>query len=61
VGSDSTEIYNPPASWNLASAAEVFAICISEIVDSCIRAPPEQETITSGKFSFVARSTARVI
>ena len=37
----------PPASSRRASAADVFAICISECVDSCMLAPPEQETINS--------------
>lgn len=43
VGSVSTEIYGKPRSCIFASAAEVFAICISDISASCIRAPPEAE------------------
>ena len=43
-----------------ASAAEILAICISESVPSIIRAPPEQDTTTSGSRSSTARSMQRV-
>jgi len=49
------------ASARRASAAEIFAICISERIPSCILAPPEVETISSGSFFSSARSAARVI
>ena len=38
-----------------------MAICIKEMMPSCIRAPPEQAKRTTGSCSFVARSTASVI
>ena len=61
VGSVSTLTYKQPASWCLFSAAEVFAICISEWIPSCILAPPEQANMIIGSLSLVAFSTARVI
>ena len=60
VGSVSTLMKSPSASSNLASAADVFAICISERPDSCILAPPEQLTMISGLFSSVAFSIVLV-
>ena len=42
-----------------ASAAETLASCIRLIVPSIMRAPPEQETITSGSLRSMARSTAQ--
>lgn len=59
VGSVSTEMYGSPRSCIFASAAEVFAICISDISASCIRAPPEAEKQISGQLSSSACSTAR--
>ena len=59
VGSVSTEMYGKPRSCIFASAAEVFAICISDISASCIRAPPEAEKQISGQLSSSACSTAR--
>ena len=41
--------------------ALVLAICISDSVDSCMRAPPEQETMIRGNFSSAAASMVRVI
>ncbi len=42
---------SPPASSKRARAAETLAICISESMPSCMRAPPpEPETIISGSF-----------
>jgi hypothetical protein len=38
-----------------------LAICISESVLSCMRAPPEQLTMISGSFSSAAVSIVRVI
>ena len=61
VGSVRKLIKSCPASWCLFNAAEVFAICISEIIPSCILAPPEHEKIIIGIFSSVAFSTAAVI
>ncbi len=58
VGSVKTEMKSPPASSNLATAAEVFAIWPSETTPSCILAPPEQLTTTKGSFSSIAISTA---
>ena len=42
VGSVKTDMYKSPASSNFVSAAVVFAICIRDIIPSCILAPPEQ-------------------
>ena len=42
------------------TAATVFASCMSAIVPSCMRAPPEAATMTSGARSASARSAARV-
>ena len=46
VGSVRTEMYGSRASPSRASAAEVLAICISERMPSCMRAPPEAETMS---------------
>ena len=59
VGSVSTEMYGKPRSCILAKAALVFAICISDINASCIRAPPLEEKHTNGQLSSSACSTAR--
>ena len=61
VGSVSTEMNGRPARSRRASAAEVFAICISDSAPSIIRAPPEHDTITTGALRSIARSIARVI
>ena len=42
-------------------ACAVFAICIREIIPSCILAPPEQQNRITGSLSLVARSTILVI
>src|SRR5437588_359088 len=42
-------------------AAAVLAICIRESIPSCIRAPPEEETISKGRRRWVARSMPLVI
>ena len=52
VGFVSIEIYKSPASLCLARAAEVFAICISEIMPSYILAPPPEPEITIRGSSF---------
>ena len=49
------------ASDNSASMAEVFAICIKEVADSIIRAPPDFEMTTKGIFFSKACLAARVI
>ena len=61
VGSASTEMNKPLASSRRASAALVLAICMSEKPDSCMRAPPEHETVTTGMLWSMPRSIARVI
>ena len=61
VGCSSTETYGKPASRSRPSAAEVFAICISDSTPSCMRAPPEAQNITAGTCRSSARSNARVI
>ena len=61
VGSVSTEMYGSRAASRRASAPEIFAICISESAPSIIRAPPEQQTMTTGQRWSMARSMARVI
>ena len=42
-------------------AALVLAICMSESMPSCMRMPPEQETMMTGRLSSRARSQARAI
>ena len=48
VGSVRTEMYGSRARSSRASAALILAICISDRAPSIIRAPPEQETMTTG-------------
>ncbi len=60
VGSLRRLMNNPPASSKRARAALVFAICMSDSVDSCMRAPPLQLTMSSGCRSRVACSMVRV-
>jgi len=45
--------------WSWASSAAVFAICMSERIPSCMRAPPVADTITSARRSFIAVSIER--
>ena len=40
---------------NFCIAADVFAICISEIIDSCILAPPLVAKHINGHLSFIAK------
>ena len=61
VGSVSRLMNSPPASSSRPSAALVLAICISDSVDSCMRAPPELLTISTGSFSSAPASIVRVI
>ena len=61
VGSVSTATYGRRARSRRASAALILAICISDSAPSIIRAPPEQQTITSGSRRSSARSAARVM
>ena len=61
VGLVSTLMYGRPASEWRRAAALVFAICMSESMPSCMRAPPDAVTNTTGRLSAVANSKARVI
>ena len=60
VGCSSTEAYGMPASRSRASAAEVFAICMSDSTPSCMRAPPDAEKMMAGTRRSSARSNTRV-
>ena len=51
-------MYSNPALSNLVRAAVVFAICIKDIIPSCILAPPETVKIIKGSFNSIAFSTA---
>src|SRR5262249_59065036 len=55
-GSASTLTKGIFAARRRAIAALVFAICISESAPSCMRAPPEEETVRSGHRSASAAS-----
>ena len=59
VGWVSTEIITPPDSCSSSSAQTVFGSCISARIPSCMRAPPEEETETSGSPPAAACSQAR--
>ena len=59
VGSDMTDTYGTRAARSRSRAAIVLASCISASVPSCIRAPPDAETMTSGTRSASAASAAR--
>ncbi len=48
VGSDMTDTNGTRAARSRSRAAIVLASCISASVPSCIRAPPDAETMTSG-------------
>src|ERR1039458_8825042 len=61
VGSVKTEMKGRHASPRRAKAAEVLAICIRENIPSCMRAPPEVETMIIPISFSRALSTARVI
>ena len=49
----------PPVSWSSSIAHTVFGSCINERIPSCMRAPPEADTDTSGTPSSPAASHAR--
>ena len=59
VGSVRTETYGSRRAPSRSSAADVFAICMSERIPSCMRAPPEAETMTTGTCLSIASSIAR--
>ena len=61
VGSVRTEMNGSRARSSRASAAETFAICISDSAPSIMRAPPEHETMMTGWRRSSAISMARVI
>ena len=55
------EMYGMASRWSWARAADVFAICIRERTPSCMRAPPEVDTITRGIFFSRDRRASREI
>ena len=59
VGSDITDTNGTCAGRRRSMAAIVLASCISASEPSCIRAPPDADTITSGTRSASAPSAAR--
>ena len=61
VGSVRTEMNASPASFSRAIAADVFAICMSERMPSCMRAPPDAEKMTRWRRSAMACSQARAM
>ena len=61
VGWVSREMKGSFASESRAKAPQVLAICISESIPSCMRAPDEAETMIMPRFSAMAISMARVI
>src|SRR5687768_8351827 len=61
VGSVRMLTNGTPASARRPRAPTILAICMSASVPSCMRAPPEAETMTSGRRSARARSAIRVI
>jgi len=54
-------MYGRRACDSLARAAEILAICMRDCAPSCMRAPPEHDTMMSGVCCCSARSAARVI
>ena len=50
-----------PSSCRRATAALVFASCMSETQPSCMRAPPDAEIARNGSFRSRANSAPRVI
>ncbi len=61
VGSVSTLMNGTRASSSRIRAAEILAICIRLTAPSCMRAPPEADTMMSGVRWASERSMARVI
>ena len=58
-GSAMTATNGARASFRRSTAQLVLAICMSEMAPSCMRAPPELATQTSGRCSAAAASQAR--
>ena len=58
VGSVSTTMYGSPAERTSSTATVVRAICISERIPSCMRAPPDAATTTSAARSATADRAA---
>ena len=56
VGSVNIGIYNPPSLLNLASFELVFANCINDNADSCMRAPPDEQINIKGDLLLLALS-----
>ena len=61
VGAVSTHTYRPPASEKRLWAADTFAICMSDVVPSCMRAPPDTVKPTTGSPASPAFSKHRAI
>ena len=61
VGEVRTTIYGIFASSSFTVAPAVFAICIREMIPSCIRAPPDAVYRITGRFSLTASSIMSVI
>ena len=61
VGSVRIEMYGSRARSSRASAAEIFAICISDSAPSIMRSPPEHDTISIGARRASAISMPRTI
>ena len=61
VGSVRTTRYSRPASPWRRTAHVTFAICMSEVTPSCMRAPPDTVNPTTGRRLWVARSKQRQI
>ena len=60
VGSVSSETYGRRSSASRLRAEAVLAICMSERMPSCIRAPPEADTMRTGTRFCTANSMRRV-
>jgi hypothetical protein len=58
-GSVRIEMNGSRCSRRRASRAEVLAICMSDKMPSCMRAPPVADTVTTARRSIIARSIAR--
>ena len=56
VGSVSTVMKGRRAAPKRSTAQDTFAICMSEMRPSCMRAPPEAQNTTTGSRSAMARS-----
>ena len=58
-GSTRTATKGTPDSFSRSTAQLVLAICMSERMPSCMRAPPDVQTATSGRSSSAASSALR--